>query len=580
MAEVIVSRTSRTCEPGRSAIDNPSRAAVDQSAHFPAAERPVGGSASAGASPPRKPHPPLLPPASMFQQQQAPAAAERERRAEGAEGAQGGRARRGGGAVTEPEQSAEMEAAAAEGKGPLAVSSLEERKEIAEGEEPHQKPRPATTRTPGPTAISAPAGSSPAPSTTPGAAAAASAIHQAVRSGKSEEQATADAAAAAAKEMAQGGKEEVEERGWEGGRKGGAVRKVGRQQRQGQEHQRREVCGKQENWEGLRPSAVAPEAAHEAGGAPGAAPEAAPEAAPGAAPGAPGEVAEKGLAAHAAEASFARAPEGERAEETAEVAAAAAGGAVRAVQGVGAGEEGGEQGGAEGMKPTIEQTPAAAKVSEEGEAEAGKKPRRRYRRKKRADRAEGKNRCKIITAHASTMLRSLKLAPHVARAAIRPVYPACARSSALKAAAISGRSYSSAEADSEYWKHMSNAVPRGPGSAESAAAEIIERNLVRGPPAEERSPAAVLTSRREALDLYRLVLRTTRVFVWPHPSGALWRDVLRESARKEFEAARFVSDPEMIARLLVGGRDAISVVVDKLVAKQQEAVEKERSRPP
>ncbi|CAI5524500.1 unnamed protein product [Closterium sp. Naga37s-1] len=160
------------------------------------------------------------------------------------------------------------------------------------------------------------------------------------------------------------------------------------------------------------------------------------------------------------------------------------------------------------------------------------------------------------------MLRSLKLARHAARAAFRLVDSASARSSALKAAAITVRGYSSAEADSEYWKHVANSVPRGPGSAESAAAEIIERNLVRGPSAEERSPAAVLTSRREALDLYRLVLRTTRVFLWPHPSGALWRDVLRESARKEFEAARFVSDPEM------------------LVAKQQEVVQKERSQPP
>ncbi|CAI7832587.1 unnamed protein product [Closterium sp. NIES-53] len=177
------------------------------------------------------------------------------------------------------------------------------------------------------------------------------------------------------------------------------------------------------------------------------------------------------------------------------------------------------------------------------------------------------------------MIRSLKLAPYAARAAARPVDPACARASSLKSAAITGRGYSSAQADSEYWKHVANSVPRGPGSAESAAAEIIERNLVRGPSSEERSPAAVLTSRREAMDLYRLVLRTTRVFIWPHPSGALWRDVLRESARKEFEAARFVSDPEMIARLLLGGRDAIAVVVDKLVAKQQEMVEKERSWP-
>ncbi|GJP53934.1 hypothetical protein CLOM_g13049 [Closterium sp. NIES-68] len=178
------------------------------------------------------------------------------------------------------------------------------------------------------------------------------------------------------------------------------------------------------------------------------------------------------------------------------------------------------------------------------------------------------------------MLRSLRSVPYAARAAAWSVDPACSLASSLKAAAVIGRGYTSAEADSEYWKHVSNSVPRGAGSVESAAAEIIERNLVRGPSADERNPAAVLTARREALDLYRLILRTTRVFVWPHPSGSLWRDVLRDSARKEFEAARLVSDPEMIARLLLGGRDAVSLVVDKLVAKQQEVVEKERTRRP
>jgi hypothetical protein len=56
----------------------------------------------------------------------------------------------------------------------------------------------------------------------------------------------------------------------------------------------------------------------------------------------------------------------------------------------------------------------------------------------------------------------------------------------------------------------------------------------------------------------------------------LWRDVLRENARKEFEEARFEKDPEIVTRLLIGGREAVESAIDKLVEKQREQIEKER----
>lgn len=84
------------------------------------------------------------------------------------------------------------------------------------------------------------------------------------------------------------------------------------------------------------------------------------------------------------------------------------------------------------------------------------------------------------------------------------------------------------------------------------------------------------STRREALSLYRDILRATRFFMWPDSRGVLWRDVLRENARKEFEEARFEKDPEIITRLLIGGRDAVQSALDKLVEKQKELVEKER----
>ncbi|KAK9270775.1 hypothetical protein L1049_026358 [Liquidambar formosana] len=84
------------------------------------------------------------------------------------------------------------------------------------------------------------------------------------------------------------------------------------------------------------------------------------------------------------------------------------------------------------------------------------------------------------------------------------------------------------------------------------------------------------STRREALSLYRDIIRATRFFTWPDSRGVLWRDILRENARKEFEEARFEKDPEIVTRLLIGGHDAVQSALDKLVEKQKEQIEKER----
>lgn len=43
---------------------------------------------------------------------------------------------------------------------------------------------------------------------------------------------------------------------------------------------------------------------------------------------------------------------------------------------------------------------------------------------------------------------------------------------------------------------------------------------------------AFLTTRREALSLYREVLRYSNLFVWKDQQGRVWRDVIRQSTRK------------------------------------------------
>lgn len=70
-------------------------------------------------------------------------------------------------------------------------------------------------------------------------------------------------------------------------------------------------------------------------------------------------------------------------------------------------------------------------------------------------------------------------------------------------------------------------------------------------------------TRREALSLYREVLRTTKAFHWCDENGIPWNERLRKSARDEFETAKQERDPLIVARLLVMGRDSLQKIQQK-----------------
>ncbi|CAL9160831.1 unnamed protein product [Musa hybrid cultivar] len=114
--------------------------------------------------------------------------------------------------------------------------------------------------------------------------------------------------------------------------------------------------------------------------------------------------------------------------------------------------------------------------------------------------------------------------------------------------------------------------------------ELLDRHLVKKSPKDndeddELAARRRLTStRREALSLYRDVLRASRFFAWSDARGVPWREVLRENARREFEEARFERDPEVVTRLLIGGRDAVQKALDKLVEGSKKRVEAEEQQ--
>jgi hypothetical protein len=76
--------------------------------------------------------------------------------------------------------------------------------------------------------------------------------------------------------------------------------------------------------------------------------------------------------------------------------------------------------------------------------------------------------------------------------------------------------------------------------------------------------------RSEALSLYRESLRTCRVFTWQHPTGRPWGEVLAETLRAEFEAARQEKEPGRVLQLLVNGREALRNTQERLLEKQRD----------
>ncbi len=73
-------------------------------------------------------------------------------------------------------------------------------------------------------------------------------------------------------------------------------------------------------------------------------------------------------------------------------------------------------------------------------------------------------------------------------------------------------------------------------------------------------------SSRDAIKLYREIIRASRHFYWKNHDGIPWSDVIKRSARKEFEAARYERDPIMISRMIVVGYDCVEKTKQKVVA--------------
>ncbi|EGG24348.1 hypothetical protein DFA_06498 [Cavenderia fasciculata] len=73
------------------------------------------------------------------------------------------------------------------------------------------------------------------------------------------------------------------------------------------------------------------------------------------------------------------------------------------------------------------------------------------------------------------------------------------------------------------------------------------------------------TGRREAIRLYRDVMRTLRVFTHPNEQGIPWNVVLKDSVRKDYDSHKYETNPETLVQLLMVGRDCLMKIQEGVV---------------
>lgn len=69
---------------------------------------------------------------------------------------------------------------------------------------------------------------------------------------------------------------------------------------------------------------------------------------------------------------------------------------------------------------------------------------------------------------------------------------------------------------------------------------------------------------KEILRLYRDALKMTSRFTWANDDGESWKDILRRTARSEFEQMRKETDSVIVGKFMVTWKDTIMRIHEKI----------------
>eukprot|EP01080_Neovahlkampfia_damariscottae_P008386 gene8386-211_t len=75
--------------------------------------------------------------------------------------------------------------------------------------------------------------------------------------------------------------------------------------------------------------------------------------------------------------------------------------------------------------------------------------------------------------------------------------------------------------------------------------------------------------KREAIKLYREILKTAKMFTWEDERGVKWSELIKMSAREEFESSKQENDPEVLARAMVNAQMALTDLQGKFKEQQE-----------
>lgn len=64
--------------------------------------------------------------------------------------------------------------------------------------------------------------------------------------------------------------------------------------------------------------------------------------------------------------------------------------------------------------------------------------------------------------------------------------------------------------------------------------------------------------------LYREVMQMTRRFTWANEDGEPWQDILKKTARAEFDELRTETDSVKVGKFLITWRDSLRQIHNKI----------------